>query len=163
MGQIQITRNSPETMNSKEFRKIEWTIKKKLFFSGSELFDCPDGDEIQESVENEKVEDDKVVQNEEKTENKKSDTVSPTEYVPLANQCDDLVVNSDAQFIDELGILMTKHETSKYLTPFMSQIRKTQEKARRNIKRRIDEKKKLQQPGKGGLILENIFNFQKIC
>ena len=116
-----------------------------------------DGEEIQDLVENEKVEEDKVVQNEEKTENKKSDTVSPTEYVPLANQCDDLVVNSDAQFIDELGILMTKHETSKYLTPFMSQMRKTQEKARRNIKRRIDEKKKLQQPGKGGLILESIF------
>ena len=127
------------------------------------MFDCPDGDEIQDSVENEKVEDDKAVQNEEKTEGKKSDTVSPREYVPLANQCDDLVVNSDAQFIDELGILMTKHETSKYLTPFMSQMRKTQEKARRNIKRRIDEKKKLQQPGKGGLILESIFNFQKIC
>ena len=48
--------------------------------------------------------------------------------------------NKDARFLDAIGQVLRKHETSLWLTPFLNQIKVTHGNARRNLKKRIQGK-----------------------
>ena len=74
----------------------------------------------------------------EKNENRKS-----KETLSLSDLCDDPDVQSDAKFVDECQALFQKHQTSKLFTPFMSQMKFIHNKARRSVKKRIDQKLKV--------------------
>ena len=65
----------------------------------------------------------------------KRDTLS------MAGLCADSEINSDAKFVDDLEILLKKHQTSKLFTPYVCQLKKIREKARRSLKKRIDLQK----------------------
>ena len=63
--------------------------------------------------------------------------------ISLTGFCDDPDVNSDAQFMDDLHGIIEKHQTSKLFTPYMSQLKSIHQRARRSLKKRIDQKVKV--------------------
>ena len=123
---------------------------------GDELFDC-DGDEIDVSVEvNGERSDDEFSDEgnsaieksaEEATGNNGNDSDqrhAPSEspsIIPLAPLCKSEELKRDATFLDELGLLLQKEETTVRLTPQVTSIKKQYIIARRNIKKRIQLEK----------------------
>ena len=123
---------------------------------GDELFDC-DGDEIDVSVEvNGERSDDEFSDEgnsgieksaEEATGNNGNDSDqrhAPSEspsIIPLAPLCESEELKRDATFLDELGLLLQKEETTVRLTPQVTSIKKQYIIARRNIKKRIQLEK----------------------
>ena len=73
----------------------------------------------------------------------KEEISEPKENLSLSALCDDPDVKSDAMFIDDCQKLFQKHQTSKLFTPFMSQMKHIHQRARRSVKKRIDQKLKV--------------------
>ena len=62
-----------------------------------------------------------------------------TSIMPLSNICDDPNVNLDAAFLDNLQMLLETQETSKLFTPYISQFKVINQKARSSLKKRIQK------------------------
>ena len=78
---------------------------------------------------------------EEDTTGTNTETLKPNQRsLTLFNLCDDPDVNADANFVDEFQALLQRHQTSKLFTPFISQMKSVHQKARRSVKKRIDQK-----------------------
>ena len=58
----------------------------------------------------------------------------------LSDRCNDPEVNMDAKFLDDFEEFIGSHQTSKLFTPFISQMKSVHQKARRSVKKRIDQK-----------------------
>ena len=71
--------------------------------------------------------------NEEKKFSEPSITV-----VSLANLCEDSDVNNDAKFCDDFQLLLDNQNSSKLFTPYISQLKAVNKKARRSVKKRIE-------------------------
>ena len=81
--------------------------------------------------------------NEVEINSEKKGKIEPSNVLSLSNLCDDQDVNQDAAFVDDFQSLLERHQTSKLFTPFMSQLKSVQRNARRSLKRRIDQKRKV--------------------
>ena len=67
----------------------------------------------------------------------------PKKTLSLIGLCQDPDVNADAKFLEDCQSLTDRQQTSKLFTPFISQLKSIQVKARRSLKKRIDHKLKV--------------------
>lgn len=98
-------------------------VHRKSRIEGMELFDC-NGDEIQSDIEEEDVEEevDEIRMEQDREEEEGTKVEPKSKLATLSNLSTNQDINSDAKFLDELQLLLEKHETSKLSIPFMSQI-----------------------------------------
>ena len=118
---------------------------KRKNVQGSELFDC-EGDEIEQSnfeaLEIEDVAEESSNVNEAVTEDDAGPKITSFSLTKATN---DAKINMDATFADQLQSLIENHETSNLFIPYVSELKATHQKARRQLKRRIDQYLKKQQ------------------
>ena len=126
-------------------------IKRKGNVEGMELLDCEDEEiplvEIQQEF-NDEEEINEDVEPEENTE--QSDPVvvpsasnNSTSHVhtSLSSFTDDPDVKADSEFLDKFQEIMTDNKTSKLFIPYISQFRATYQKARRNLKNELRQRR----------------------
>ena len=66
----------------------------------------------------------------------------PNTALPLADLCEDIEAKRDGKFLDNLQVLLENQSTSKLLIPYISQLKVVNKKARRSLKKRIEQHKK---------------------
>ena len=117
-------------------------VKRRPTIEGGELFDC----------ENNEIEDEEHVEDNNATTDGENETpaVSATNVdAPCVSRITASLsttskdpdinadINADAAFLDELEELLMRHQTSKLLTPFVSQLKVKRQKVRRSVRKRI--------------------------
>ena len=119
---------------------------------GGELFDC-EGEEIEPAIANEELSDEEspgeeqtmdmdiAHQTENNDENPDQHPNQIKSLIELAPLCQSNELKKDAKFLDQLGLLLQKEETSTRLAPHVIGIKKQYIAARRSTKKRIQTEK----------------------
>ena len=115
-------------------------------FEGTELFDCS-GDELEIDKTEEELENlEDIEEPDNDTETEVDITPHPSTAISLENLCEDQDINNDAKFLDDFQVLLENQNSSKLLTPFISQLKVINKKARRSVKKRINLHQKRNTP-----------------
>ena len=136
---------SPKDINElmKRITPPKGIPRRKHNIEGTEMFDC-DGEELVDGATEDIDADDnhnEVVHNGQHHNAQIKEKQKDIGIVSLVGQCNDPDIDNDAKFLNQLHDLLSTKQTSGLFTPFMSQLKFTEENARRSLKKRIRDAK----------------------